>query len=473
MHRTLLRSRFPIIPAYPPQPWSLVAALPAGALVLALALALASAPSQADTSQRIQDFWGSGTFGIESCAGVLEGSDNEVSTAADCAADQMLSGLLGVAFQYLDERGDALFGEHFHLDHRLSLSASGGGLSGDLDAVVPLYSFSSISGDVTRRAVFLQNGVTRWKDEHGFQRNDMRLGVVHRIAMSERPDAGVFGTSVFFQENLERGHVRIVSGVEYLGRWGSGSLTWFSPVTDWRPGRSGYEERALEGLEFELRTDLTSTIELRAATGQWKNEEGAEDWSTRGRLGVAWQPHPWFGLQSRWDNIGTAENSLGFHAVLAVPFGGGERQRAPWRGLGLSNLGKGSGITGGDSPVDSTEFWRAVDDIGRIVFVERETTTESNSVQGAQVRFLQTSTQTGAEFTLEVTLLQPASTSTTVTVRLIPGSGDNPAVPGEDYDDTPIEIQINAGSASGTATVRLLQNQDLASSRSLSAQIVS
>ena len=346
------------------RPWSFVTALLTGGLVLAFG----TLSSQANESQRAPEPWRAGAFGIANCAGVLESSDSELSTAADCVVDQALSGLLDVAFQYANEHGDTLFGEHFNLEHRLSLSASGGGLSGDLDAVIPLNSFSSISGGTTTRAVFLQNGLTRWKDEHGFQRNDMRFGVVHRIAMSERPDAGVFGTSVFFQENLEREHVRIVSGVNYLDRWGSGSLTWFMPATDWLPGRAGYEERALEGVELELRTDVTTTIGIRAAAGRWEDRNDTEDWITRGRLGIRWQPHPWLGLQGSWDEIGTADDSLGLHAIVAVPFGGGEGQRARWQGLGRMELASDTSNQGA--------IWSSVENVGQIEVTERDDATE-------------------------------------------------------------------------------------------------
>ena len=55
------------------------------------------------------------------------------------------------------------------------------------------------------------------------------------------------------------------------------------PVTDWRLGRLGYEERALEGVEFELRSDVTRTIEFKTAAGQWESKAslGARD-SARG-----------------------------------------------------------------------------------------------------------------------------------------------------------------------------------------------
>ena len=69
---------------------------------------------------------GANVFSFENCARLLERSDSELSTAADCFRDQVVSGLFGAAVDVLDERGKALFGEHFHLEHRLNRFAFGG-----------------------------------------------------------------------------------------------------------------------------------------------------------------------------------------------------------------------------------------------------------------------------------------------------------------------------------------------------------
>ena len=326
------------------------------------------------------DNWGMHTLGVQSCAGVLDGSEDGFATAADCVENQLLSKLLDVTFQEMENHGDALFGEHFHLDHRLSFSASGGGISGNLDAVIPLNSFTSLSGEQVTRAVFLQNGFTRWRDAQGFQRNDMRFGLVHRMAMSDvHPDVGVLGTSVFFQENLERGHARIVTGLDYTDRWGTGSLSYFMPVTDWRAGRFGHEERALEGVEFELRTDVTTTIRLNAAAGHWERKDGSEGWTTRGRLGIGWQLHPWFGLQGSWKDIGTADDSLGLHAVVAIPFGGSEAQRPRWRGLGRAGLDSGE--------FDPGAIWNSVNNVGQIEVAERKASQEDEADEPVYPQF--------------------------------------------------------------------------------------
>ena len=193
----------------------------------------------------------------------------------------------------------------------------------------------------------------------------MRFGVVHRMARSdEHLDGGVFGTSVFFQENLERGHARIVTGLDYADRWGTGSLTYYLPVTDWKSGRLGFEERALAGLEFELHTAAARTIEFTAAAGYWERRDGSGDWDTRGRLGVGWQPHRWLGLRAGWDDVGTPDDSFGLHALLAIPFGGADRPRV--RSDSPSRAEFDSGGSGSGS------LWTLVDNVGSIQIAERE-----------------------------------------------------------------------------------------------------
>ena len=270
-----------------------------------------------------------------------------------------------LVLQLIDRHGKAYFGQHFQVDHRLSLSASTGELSADLDVVIPLNSFASGTGDTMTRSFFVQKGLTRWRDGNGFQRNDVRLGVVHRFELNERADSGVFGASAFFQENLERGHARLITGLEYFGQWGKSSLSYYSPTTDWKPGRFGYEERALAGMEFDFDTDLTRTIDLNAAAGRWENKDGSGEWLNRGRLGIGWQPHPWFALQGSWDGIGTVDDAQGVYAVVTIPLGESEGSRVRWGGLGL----------GGGDPEDPDPgaMWSPVSNVGRIEVAERET----------------------------------------------------------------------------------------------------
>ena len=58
-------------------------------------------------------------------------------------------------------------------------------------------------------------------------------------------------------------------------------------------------------------------------------------------------------------------------------------------------------------------------------------------MDGVTVRFLQPSTPTGGTVEVEVALSAPATTDVRLSVRLAPGSGDDPAVAGVDYVDEP------------------------------------
>ena len=333
-------------------------------LAAALALALGSLPTQADEQAAVPRDWGISMFGIENCFGTLQYVQNDFTPATDCAIEQVFSSLADSALQFVERHGKAQFGEHFHIDRRLGLTASTGTLSADLDVILPLSALSSTEGDTVTRAFFVQNGVTRWRDARGFQRSDVRLGAVHRHALFEEPGDGVIGASMFVQENLERGHARLVTGLEYLDRWGQGSLTYYMPTTDWRPGHHGYEERAIAGAELAYSADLTTTVHLRAAAGRWESQDGSGAWADRARLGLGWQPHPWFELQGGWDDVGAGDDSVALHASVSIPLGVLDRLDLRWEGLGRRDPeSRGS---------DVGAIWQSVDHVGQIEVIERE-----------------------------------------------------------------------------------------------------
>ena len=401
---------------------------------------------------------------IETCVFTAGGEPSEpLSMVSRCVADRAFAGLLAEGLQHLEDQGQKIFGMHFHIENRLSFSRTGSGLRGDLDAVFPLEGIFTTSDVQPARAFFLQTGMTRWTDKHGLQRDDLRHGLVHRFPFPGRPVAGNLGVSAFFQKNIQRGHQRIVGGLDYAGKWGRGSLQYFAPTTDWRPGVPGYEERAIEGMELDLRFDATDTIVLDAEVGRWEATDGSDGWTTQKSLGVGWQPHPWFRVGVDWDQVDTAYEAIRIGAVISVPFGGPEQRRPRWKGLGSSGVRLAS---------FSSNIWDAVDNVGRIELVERKLVDEPGGLARPQLRFLQSSARSGSEFNLEVTLPNPVSAATTVTVRLVPGNGDTPAVPGVDYDDKPIDVTIPRGGTSGTATVQLLRNPGLTTPRALSARIV-
>ena len=92
-------------------------------------------------------------------------------------------------------------------------------------------------------------------------------------------------------------------------------------------------------------------------------------------------------------------------------------------------------------------------------------------LSGLAVRFLQDNAGSGEEINVEITLSAPVSEAIRLLVQLVPGEGDNPAVPGEDYLDEPVEVSIGQGATSGVATIQLLRNADMTEARSLGVTV--
>ena len=121
----------------------------------ALALTFGSLSAQAEEAQSTPSDWGVSMFGIENCVGALQNTGNELASVSDCAMDQVFSYLADSALQFVEAHGKSQFGEHFHIDRRLSLTASSGTLSADLDVVVPLTALSSVEADAVTRSFFV------------------------------------------------------------------------------------------------------------------------------------------------------------------------------------------------------------------------------------------------------------------------------------------------------------------------------
>ena len=237
--------------------------------------------------------------------------------------------LLDAVTGFANTQGQALFGEHFRIVSSMGFSPSEGTLSGGLNVVLPL-ALSTLSGAAPSQtgAFFLQQGVTRWVDVHGLDRNDFRFGAVRRFDLSDESAAsGILGVSAFVQQSREFQHSRLVAGSDYAGKWGRGSLNLFIPTTGWRPAQTGYEERALAGIELGLKFDVTTTMYMSSAIGQWEEEDGLDDWSTNGRMAVGWRPHPWLDIVAAWTGIGTLNDSKAIRVGFSMPLG--ETRRPP------------------------------------------------------------------------------------------------------------------------------------------------
>ena len=411
--------------------------------------------SAADATSRDR-LWEESLTAVGGCESAL---NNTPSVGTQCLLRTGLDLLLGAGTRFADEHGREVFGEHFQLVGDLKY-LSEAGLGADLDAVLPLSQSVLPEGGPAGSSFFFQQGITRWWNSRSNSRSDLRHGVVHRFRVSAKPDADIVGVSTFYQHNAEHGHQVAVLGADYAGRWLTGSAKYFKPTTGWRSAEFGYEERALEGLELNLNFNVTTTVRADITGYRWQSEDASDEWLLGTRLGFDWRPHPWLSLNAAYDRAANGQDSVSALTRLTVPLGGSSRQLPPWEGLGVA--------AGGSAPNDN-DLWQPVDDIGQIRVATRADV--SALVEGAEIRFLQDTVGSGETVRLEIMLSSAAPEDIRVEVRLVPGSGDNPAVPGKDFVDQPVELTIGQGATKGSVTIQLLRNDDIQENRSLGATV--
>ncbi len=385
-----------------------------------------------------------------------------MSTGAQCLFDGGLNLVLDEGTGLAEEYGKQTFGDHFRIIGNLTYSSTSGRakLGGDLDVVLPLSGGASASAEeASESALFLQQGITRWWDSFGSLHNDLRHGLVYRFRVADDRNADILGLSMFHLANVEHRHEVLVPAIDFSGLWGRGSFRYFSPTTGWTPTRLGYEERALEGMELATSLDLTSTLSLNTTGYRWDAEDGSGRRITGARMDVGWYPHPWLNFGASYDRTGEGRGTASFLARLRIPLGS-QSEPPRWEGLGL--------LTGGTVP-GVGDLWQPTKDIGQIKVATR--TSAASLVDQAEVRFLQDAVASGNTVQLEVVLPSAAPQDIRVTVRLVPGSGDNPAVPGEDYVDEPVETTIWQGTTTGRVTIPLLRNEDMQENRSLGVTV--
>ncbi len=398
--------------------------------------------------------------GLQRCTPAL---NDGVSEGSRCLAGWSVNEfLLDAATRLAAEKGEAVFGRHFRIVNSLSYSTDGDGLRGGLDVVLPFgWSISPGTARPESSAFFLQNGVTRWTDDHGSSRNDYRVGAVRRFGLSDPSTvSGIFGVSAFVQQSREYQHTRLVVGADYGGEWGRGSINMFVPTTGWRPTHAGHEERALAGTELGLRLSLTTTLSVSTAIARWEDDDGLGGWSTKGRMAVGWRPHPWFNIGVAWNGLGAHDDTRELRLGLSMPLGD-LREPPRWEGLGL---------VGGGATQSAIDPWSPVENIGAIQVARREEPRDQ-LVSTATVRFLQESAKTGDRISLEVRLAAATPRDLHLVITLAPGTGGNPAVPGVDYVDEPVPVTIRAGTSYAVVTLQLPLNAGLDEARSLMATV--
>ena len=403
--------------------------------------------------------------GLPSCGDAI---NNGMSEGAECLAGWSVNHLLiDAATDYASKKGQEVFGKNFRIVNSLSYSPEGNGLAGGLDVVLPLPIASSDAAASQFNAFFLQQGVTRWVDDFGSVRNDVRFGAVRRFDMMDFGAAsGVFGVSAFVQQNLEYQHTRLVAGADYTGKWGQGSLNIFMPTSGWRANYIGYEERALAGIELGLKLDITTTMSMNAAIGQWENDKDLDAWSTNGRIALAWRPHTWFNFDVGWNGLDSDGATPTIRLAFSMPLG--KSYKPPqWEGLGFFGGGPKQFAIDPWSPVDNIN----VIQVARHDEVLRRAVASERLVSEATVQFLQDSATSGDQISIEVLLPAVASRDMHLVLTLGPGSGDKPAVPGVDYVDEPVAVTIREGASRAVVTIQLPLHAELNESRSLSVKL--
>lgn len=374
--------------------------------------------------------------------------------AQGLAANKALDDALG----YATAIGHNLFGEGFRLSGEVDYSDEDS-VIGNLDAVLPLYlSFApSVGGVSAPESFFFQYGITRYDDEHDVRRDDWRFGAVYRYALSAAADADVVGAWLFIQQNRQRGHRRIALGGDYTTPWGEASLDYFVPLSDWRAGRAGYEERALEGGKVGLSFDVSSRLALDIGASRWEETDGSGDFNTKMVGGMTYLLFPQLELRGAWNEESGSEDNWSVYAQLSIPLG------KPASGFPLLRA---------QAPALS-DFYRPIESVGKIEVAERKARQPEAApvASEAQVRFVQSEAQTGDTIGVEVYLPEAAAAELEFTVHLAPGSGDNPAVAGEDFSEEPILVTIREGELTGRAEVQLLLNDAQTSQRSIKAVV--
>lgn len=412
------------------------------------------------------------------CGGALQ---SRPASTRDCLSDTALqrfsNAALPVMLGLVKASGERLLGEHFSLTDDLSFRF-GEGLQGNVDLVMPLAGGRGASfqaggtGGGERRAWFVQQGASIWLDDGGRRRHDLRLGLVGRTP-AWQGRGGVLGLSFFQQYNLERGHSRSVMGLDWAGPRATAAFNYYLPATGWVAGsRLGYEERALEGMEFSGRFDLPHAFELEAAVSRWR-VPGGSGYSRASRVGLLWRYNRWVELHTGWRASGVdASGHRGWTTGLQVRIPLGDRRRSP-RSVREVVRYKASRTPQHFGATTSGNLWRPVEQEGQIAVAQRDIADARYADGNGEVvvRFVQTTAESGNAIEMKVSLTRPAARDLFYELRLRPGDGENPAVDGEDFSGAPILLRIPMGKTIEVVSAQLLLNDDMQEPRSLGVSI--
>ena len=400
---------------------------------------------------------------VQACSSEMNHSGAQ---GVNCVIDTGLNRMLKQGVQMAEEQGKAQLGEAFQIHSRLNVTSKDGrtDVSGDLDVIAPL-SFTNVGGPMNVPASFFtQQGVTRFTDSSGAMRNDFRHGVAYRFRLNRQADADVFGISSFYQQSAEYQHRVMVLGMDYAGRFGSGAIRYFNPMSGWQQHlHTGMEQRPLQGMELSGKFGITTAIDLSATRYRWEADDGSGRWEDGTRFALTWKPHTYLRVKAGYDHATHRRADTEMRMEVEIPFGEPRGTPRPyWRGFGER--------LAFNSAPDSA-LWRPVEGIGQIALATRAPGTLVADGQPVGIRFLAPQVDSGDAVRVEVFVQNPASEDINVIVHLEPGDGVNPAVAGEDYVDEPVYVTITKGTLSTVVSIPLLMNESMTQARTLSVSV--
>ena len=324
-----------------------------------------------------------------------------------------------------------LFDREFRLDSNLTWGIDGD-FRGELDTILPIG--GTQNNDGTGRALFFQQGITFWEGRNGELRSDSNIGVVYRGHVSRD---WILGGSFFFDYNFQREHSRLSVGVDVQSGIFHGGLNYyFTPPgnREWRRGRTGYEERALEGLDLRW-SFAWERIRVGGAFGAWifDGELDGRDsgWRRSASISADYRVFPGVFFKTGYeyhDGRSVDENwNLGLAFQYSLP---------DMEGSG------GSGI-GGRVP----DLWRIVDREKRILYEERL----ARARVSATLATMPADVEEGDDVTVRVVLGEALEEDVFFSVV----SASSSTADADDYGPLPSRITIPTGALSAEATFRI------------------
>ena len=347
--------------------------------------------------------------------------------ALRATASRMLVGTIEDSLRW---GGLRAFDQEFRLESDLSWEL-GGDFRGGLDTILPVGGVLHDNG--TGRALFLQQGITFWEGRNNELRADSNTGLVYRGHVSRD---WILGGSFFFDYNFQREHARLGVGADVQNDIFYGGLNYYFPPPgrkEWRRGRTGYEERALEG--WDLRWSFTwERVRVGGAFGTWVFD-GELDGKGSGRrrsasISAGYEIYPGVFFKAGYEYHNDRSVDEDWHLGLAF------RYSLP----GMEGIG-GSG-SGGRAP----DLWRIVDREKRILYEER--------LARARVSATLTATparvEEGGDVTVRVVLSEVLEEDVFFSVAAATGG----TAQADDYT-LPSGITVPAGALSATVAVNI------------------